>query len=254
MSTQAAQHNRRLTWQLDWGTSLFTLILFPALIGLGYWQLERGEEKAAITADWQQRQQLAAVPLLSIDGRAEALAHRKVTLDGEFLQGRDFLLDNRVQGGQYGFEVISAVRLRAENQLVLVNRGWIAGDPGRRKLPVIPPASAGLYQGVIYVPPGTAFRLGDETRRAQWPQVVLSLDVAWMEQVLGEPVYPFTIRLDAESPAALAADWPVINITPQKHTGYAVQWFSMAGVLLLLFLVRSTNVLAWWHARGHREE
>lgn len=254
MSSPAVQDNRRLAWQLDWGTSLFTLILLPLLIGLGFWQLERGEEKAAISADWHQRQQMAAVPLLSLDGRADALAHRKVILDGDFLPGRDFLLDNRMQGGQYGFEVISAVRLRTDNRLVLVNRGWIAGDPGRRQLPVIPPASTGFYQGVIYVPPGKAFRLGDETRRAQWPQLVLSLDVAWMEQVLGEPVYPFTVRLNAESPAALAADWPLINITPQKHTGYAVQWFSMAGVLLLLFLVRSTNLLAWWHERGNREE
>jgi surfeit locus 1 family protein len=254
MSSQTAEQNRRLTWQLDWGTSLFTLFFVPVFIGLGFWQLERGEEKVLITAAWEQRQQQAAVPLLSIDGSAEELAHRKVTLAGDFVPGYDFLLDNRMQGGQYGFEVISALRLRDEDLLVLVNRGWVAGDPGRRQLPTIPPTAMGeVHNGVVYVPPGQGFRLGDETRRAQWPQVVLTLDIAWMEQVLGEPVYPFTIRLVADSPAALAVAWPLINMTPQKHGGYAVQWFSMGLMLLLLFLVRSTNVLAWWAQRGARD-
>ena len=50
--------------------------------------------------------------------------------------------------------------------------------------------------------------------------------------------------------AALTIDWPVINVTPEKHTAYAVQWFAMALVLLLLYLWRSTNVAEVWRSRG----
>ncbi len=241
-----------LAWRADWRTTLFALILVPVFVGLGFWQLDRADEKAAISQDWHSRQQLPPRPLLQVDGDAGQLAHQKVLLEGEFLSGRDFLLDNRMQGGQYGFEVISAFRLSAEPLLVLVNRGWIAGDPARRSLPDVPVASQGALQhGVIYVPPGEAYRLGDETRQAEWPQLLLSLDVAWMEQVLGEPTYPFTVRLDMDSPAALSVNWPLINVTPEKHTGYAVQWFTMAAALVLAWLAHSSNLFSWWRQRAN---
>ncbi len=251
MTTPTA-NDSHLYWRADWRTTAFALLFIPVFISLGFWQLQRGEEKQQLSLDWAERQALPAVPLMALDGSADSLSHRKVLLEGEFLPGRDFLLDNRMQQGQYGFEVISVMRLRDEPLLVLVNRGWIAGDPGRRQLPDVPLPDAGDQLGRIYVPPGEAFRLGDETRRAQWPQVILSLDVAWMEQVLGEPVYPFTVRLEPESTAALAVDWPLLNNSPEKHQGYAVQWFAMAIALFLAWLAHSTNLWRWWRQRNNR--
>ncbi len=250
MTPPTATQETGLVWCAEWRTTLFALVLVPVFVGLGFWQLQRAEEKALIASDWEQRQHQPARPLLELNGSAGQLAHRKVILEGGFVPGRDFLLDNRVQGGQYGFEVISVLRLLDEPLLVLVNRGWIAGDPGRRRLPDVPMAAGEKQHGVVYVPPGEAYRLGDERRQAEWPQLILSLDIAWMEQVLGEPVYPFTIRLDADSPAALSVDWPLINITPEKHTGYAVQWFTMAVALFIAWLAHSSNLFVWWRHRS----
>jgi len=33
-----------------------------------------------------------------------------------------------------------------------------------------------------------------------------------------------------------------VNMSPQMHQGYAVQWFAMAAVLLVFYLLRSSNV------------
>jgi cytochrome oxidase assembly protein ShyY1 len=33
----------------------------------------------------------------------------------------------------------------------------------------------------------------------------------------------------------------VVNILPEKHIAYAVQWFAMGVVLLVLFIVRSVR-------------
>ena len=43
-----------------------------------------------------------------------------------------------------------------------------------------------------------------------------------------------------ESPLALVAEWTVVNQSPSKHIGYAVQWFAMAAVLLLIGVLRLT--------------
>ena len=55
-------------------------------------------------------------------------------------------------------------------------------------------------------------------------------------------VFPYVLRLDRESPAALTVDWRVVNVQPDKHTGYAVQWFAMAAVLAVFYILRSSNL------------
>ena len=41
------------------------------------------------------------------------------------------------------------------------------------------------------------------------------------------------------------ADWPAVNIQPERHEAYAAQWFLMAVALVAVFLFGGTNVLAW---------
>ena len=57
--------------------------------------------------------------------------------------------------------------------------------------------------------------------------------------MLGRPLFPYSVRLDAGQPGALRVDWEPINTQPEKHTGYAVQWFAMA-IALVLFWVYSS--------------
>ena len=61
------------------------------------------------------------------------------------------------------------------------------------------------------------------------------------------------MRLDADSPAALSIDWPLVNSSAAKHRGYALQWFAMAMALACLYLVRSSNIMTWLHWRTRRE-
>jgi cytochrome oxidase assembly protein ShyY1 len=55
-------------------------------------------------------------------------------------------------------------------------------------------------------------------------------------------VFPYEVRIEPESPLALVAEWTVVNQSPSMHLGYAVQWFAMAAVLLLIGVLRLTNV------------
>jgi cytochrome oxidase assembly protein ShyY1 len=56
------------------------------------------------------------------------------------------------------------------------------------------------------------------------------------------------VRIDSGQPGALEVDWQVINVSPAKHHGYAVQWFAMALALAVIFGFRSSNLwefLTW---------
>jgi cytochrome oxidase assembly protein ShyY1 len=243
---QSARQQISLRWDTDWRTSVFTGLLLPLLIGLGFWQLQRAAEKEQIDRLWTQRQTQSPRALPSAQTASSELAYLRVELRGEFLPERQLLLDNRMRQGRYGLEVLTPLRLAGSNTLVLVNRGWVAGDPSRREMPrVATPAGVQRLEGTIYVSPGTPFALGAETDTGPWPRQLLTLDMPAISAMLGESLYPYSVRLDPASAAALDAHWSIVNNSPEKHRAYALQWFSMAVVLFCLYLLRSSNLLQW---------
>ncbi len=240
----------RLSFDFEWRITLFTLLLLPLLISLGFWQLQRAEEKTALALAFERQQASPPAPLSSLAGQGDqALAYRPVELRGRYLPGRDLLLDNRTRDGRYGNEVLSVFALE-DGSLALVNRGWIAADPARLQLPEVPPVDGDVLRltGKVYVAPGEPYLLADEPLQERWPQRIQAVQVDKVEALLGRALFPYPVRIDAGQPGALRADWQVINVSPDKHRGYAVQWFSMAGVLALLYLLRSTNV--WQLIKG----
>jgi cytochrome oxidase assembly protein ShyY1 len=239
------QH-KGLRFDPEWRITLFVVLLVPLMVGLGFWQLERAEEKARLQLEFQRQRSLLPAALEQLaDETPAGLAYRPVMLRGEYLAGRDFLLDNRVYQGRYGFEVITPLRLAADGSLALVNRGWIAGDPARRSVPDVPVVAGPVaVTGHVYVPPGEPYILAEQEPDGSWPRVVQTVKVGvFAGQVDGAaPVFPYLVRLDAGQAGALEIDWQIINVSPEKHTGYAVQWFTMAAVLSLFYLFHSSNL------------
>ena len=237
-----------IRFDLDWGTTAFTLLLFPVMVGLGFWQIQRAEEKAVIEARWEQRQAEAPVPLARVWGdSAAALNQAAVTLSGVFLQDEYFLLDNRIQGGRFGYEVIAIMALDAGEGLALVNRGWIAADPARLALPLVPAVSGRVeLTGHVFVAPGAPYLLAEQTLGPGWPKLLQAVEMEKIVPVVGavsgQRVFPYPVRIDAGEPGALAVEWQVVNMSPDKHRAYAAQWFTMALFLLVFFVMRSSNL------------
>lgn len=232
----------------EWRITLFTLVLVPVMVGLGFWQLQRAEEKAALAAAFEQRQQQSPASLAELwEQSAEALAYRPVRLSGTFLRDEYFLLDNRIFGGRFGYEVVALVRLDGSDQLALVNRGWIAGDPARLEQPVVPAVNGRVsLTGHLYVAPGAPYLLAEQQLGSGWPKLLQAIEMDKLSPALasnpGGRVFPFPVRIDVGEPGALTVDWQVVNVSPEKHRGYAVQWFTMALFLTVFYLLRSTNL------------
>ena len=247
-----------LRLDLEWRISLLTLVLLPALVLLGFWQLQRADEKATLATTWEMRRHQPAVPLTALDQHLPAaLAYTPVELTGRFLQGRYFLLDNRINGGRFGYEVLALFEQRDPDLIVLVNRGWVAGDSVREILPEIPPVVGNVQiTGHVYVSPGSPYLLAEQVLGPGWPKRIQAVEMNKLspavEASTGAGVYPFPVRINEAEPGALTVDWKIVNVSPEKHRGYAVQWFTMAAVLGLFFVFRSSNL--WQLLTQSRQE
>ena len=233
---------------LEWRTTVLTLVLLPVMLGLGLWQLQRADEKAAIAARWEQRKLQQPVPLqqAKIDDTAE-LEYLPVELTGQFLADQYFLLDNRIYRGRFGYEVLGIMQLTETGQAVLVNRGWIVGDSSRQSLPEVPDINGPVtVRGHVYVAPGAPYLLADLDLEPGWPKRIQAIEMEKLspavEEVAGTALFPYSVRIDPDQLAALTVDWQVINVSPEKHTGYAVQWFTMGIALFIFFILRSSNL------------
>ena len=239
---------RGFSFDPEWRITLLSAILLPLLVALGFWQLQRASEKAELSAAWEARQQQAPVPVIGLwDAPAGELAYRSVSMRGHFLDKEYFLLDNRILGGRFGYEVLGIMQLDTGDGLVLVNRGWIAGDPARLELPRVPSISGEVaVAGTVYVAPGAPYLLAEQQLQPGWPKLLQAIEMDKLAAALAEleagPVFPYPVRLAQGQPGALEVDWQVVNVSPEKHRAYAVQWFTMAAVLFVFYLLRSSNI------------
>ena len=59
---------------------------------------------------------------------------------------------------------------------------------------------------------------------------------------LSTKFYDFSLRLNASEIGALKTGWPVVNVQPGKHTGYAFQWSALALALIVLAIFANSNL------------
>ena len=234
----------KFQWQLNWKILVFSLIFFPVTVQLGFWQLDRAEEKSSILTMYNARRQMDAEPFANIvhQGDRQYLRVKLAYQAGDF---PTLLLDNRVQQGKPGYEVLDIVKTDVGQ--LMVNRGWVQASLNRQQLPEISPLQrSGELSGYLYQSPGKQIMLGEDDWNAGQPMVVVqngAPDVVGSK--LNVELYPYQLRLD-EQYTNLSATWQVVNVQPAKHTGYAVQWFAMSIALVLLTLFANSNLGSWF--------
>lgn len=247
----------KLLWDLEWKTTALTLCLLPSLVWLGFWQLERAEEKALLAQQYAVQARQLAVPVADLLNASPADARfRRVRMSGYFDPDAVVLLDNQIRDGRYGHDVFNVFYDTASQRALLVNRGWVNGDPSRQSLPTIEiPSGEMSLEARVYISPGKPYLLQvDSFTDVEWPllvQTVASDDLRRaLEARLNRPLFSRELRLLPNEAHGFRRDWPIVNVSPSKHQGYAVQWFTMAAALALLFLFRSSNLWDVLKTRG----
>lgn len=218
--------------------TLATVVLLPLFVSLGFWQLDRAEQKRALQAEYDARL-LDEEVLIGTDVQSpEDLRFYKVVAHGSYDTDYQILLDNRVHRGQPGYYVVTPLKVQGSDVRVLVNRGWIPLGESRARLPSIPtPKGKQEIAGVATVPLERRFSLGGEATRGQWQIVWPYLDLQRYANAVPFPIQPVVVLLDPTSSAGgFVREWARLDTGIATHQGYAFQWFTLALALVTIYL------------------
>ena len=224
--------------------TVVAIMLLPILLGLGFWQLERAEQKRVFVEQFQSRLADAPVRLDGNQRDGKALANRRVVVTGHYQPYHQVLLDNQIHRGRPGYHVLTPLAISGSETVVLVNRGWVPLGRTRAMLPDIRvPEADQSVQGQVYVPTGPPLKLGDSGDVAPgWPKVVQRIDFPALGQRLDATVLPYTVRLAPDQEHGYVRDWRAqYGASPEKHQAYAAQWFTLALVLFVVYVALSTR-------------
>lgn len=220
-------------------STVVTILLFPALLSLGFWQLDRAAQKRALHAEMEA--QRTALPLrMDTPGTVDLQANigRAATLDGHY-GAPQFLLDNRVRNRKPGYEVLTPFMLD-KGGVILVNRGWIPAGIDRERIPEVQ-VDGGQRQieGRLGRSPSTGIKLANQQMIERVGEMVYRIqhvDAGALGDRVGSPLPSVLLFLGAGADSGYDLDWPVVSADTSKHEAYATQWFAMAVVLLLLYI------------------
>jgi surfeit locus 1 family protein len=211
--------------------TLLTVLGMAILCILGAWQLQRLEWKRGIIEKLDRAYAAA-------DGQALDLQNfRKGDFvygqaEGLLLTDKALLIGPRTQDGQVGYKLI--VPLQVKDSTLLVDLGWtdlqiedlqLAGQQGK---PV-------RFEGLARTPDWNVFTPENDPQRDIWYRADIGEIAAAKNLKNSLPIVLYAERFygfDVPLPGNLRR-YPHNN-----HLHYAVFWFSMAGVLAVVYLIR----------------
>lgn len=208
--------------------SMCTVAVMMITVYLGLWQLSRYQEKMIL--------QQAPNPMTEIQGY--------------FVEDHSLLLDNQLYKGQVGYEVYSLFKPTNNEPYILVNRGWIKEKEILNKLdasfvdsrhPWRQSTKAGI-QKIITITgklkdPLKLLLLKPENYTNNKNQVVQQINIPKLAQAWNISILPQALELISPSPYHFQIREPSPAFPPSRHLGYALQWFSLALLAFIYFLI-----------------
>jgi cytochrome oxidase assembly protein ShyY1 len=216
-----------------------TVLLVALGIALGNWQERRAAQKTGLQARLAARGAEAPLVLGPALAPLEPIEYRRVTVRGEFIPGWPVFLDNRPQQGRAGFYLVMPFKIAGSDTSVLVARGWLPRSAEHDRLPrYATPAGPATIEGIVTGSPGHVMELGTPAP-LQPNAIVQNVDVAGFARASGLKLQPFFVEQTGPGRPgeALVRDWPAPSAGIDKHKGYALQWYGLATMAFLFFVM-----------------
>jgi len=208
--------------------SIFFVIVF---VFLGVWQIERAAHKEGLLQAFNSEQESPPIRLTS-----QSPDWSRVFVDGIFDSSRQILIDNQIHKGKVGYKIFTPFRFD-DNKIVLVDRGWVAQGQSRSDLPQLNILEKKSRIIATVTSPEQGVLAGSELLTNEWPRVSQTKAVEVIASAFKEPILDIVLVLDpGSSQITEFIQIKPFAITPVKHYGYAMQWFTMSIVLLGMFL------------------
>lgn len=212
---------------------------------LGIWQLDRLEKRRAFNTRVQAQ---IDEPVLQLTNNALAenlssMEYRQVTVTGEYDFTNQVALRNQVWENQWGVHLLTPLHIPGSEQWILVDRGWISGADFEAgvadgRWSQFDEPGVVTVQGVIRLPQTKPDfgRISDPTPTAGQRLTAWNFaNIPLISKQIPFPLLPVYIQqAPSEQWTSLPyRSQPELELTEGSHQGYAIQWFSFAGILLL---------------------
>ena len=210
---------------------IFAIIFVPITISLGFWQLDRAQEKKEIIANYDKL--LTSEPI-SLNTKSTYRNWQPVTTMGRF---KDTVIfeDNAILSGRAGFKIYHLFE-NGDGSYVFVHRGFIERNMIKNNLPLIDtPKGKQSLKGSILIKQNNNFVQDIEESDAR---IIQEFDI---ERLINKfPIlkdrylHPFLFNLDIRDKNKFLAIEKPVNMAASKHIGYAIQWFGLCIALIIL--------------------
>ncbi len=204
-----------------------------ACVRLGFWQLERRQEKHQANARLHEALRADPIPLDRMPGALVDFEGRRVRVAGVFDSTRHVVLAGRAHDAMPGVELVTPLRLPTGGA-VLVDRGWLPAEDAERVRPQdFPEPGPRVVIGIAEaMPRGVGGALWEASADdTVGPTVWLGrrLDFDSLRVRVPYALEPWVLR---ELPGPGVPARP-LRATPElpgesMHLGYALQWFAFA--------------------------
>ena len=228
-------------------SSIIFLLCISLFLSLGFWQLDRADEKNSIIKLYQDRQKSAPEKLSTFSNfDLESKKYKKYKIKGRYLN-KTFLIDNKIKNKKPGFNVISLFKLSSKNEIIVVDRGWIemrgTRDSISKNFEFLNNQNIAKnvqeINGYIY-PRSKSYTIGDISTDSNWPRLLQAVNFDEIKENILEKdflVSGIVFRLGPENKFGFDRSWQIISMSGSKHLGYAFQWFAMAIALVIMIII-----------------
>ncbi|WP_238010281.1 SURF1 family protein [Dactylosporangium sp. AC04546] len=223
------------------GYAALTVAAAAVMVLLGFWQLDRYHQRAAVNARISAGTTATPMAFTDLVGKptgapgsvgpapAGDTEWTRVRVTGRYDRSHEILVRGRTVEGRVGFEVLTPLVL-ADGTAVLVDRGWVAPAPGGAlAAPQVPAAPDGEVTVLGRLRPA-------ESRGGAPQEVNGRSEIRRITPAAIAPALPYAIF-----DAYVSSDQPAAGLTavaPEKenalqNAGYVLQWWLFA--LLTLY-------------------
>ncbi len=214
------------------GFHLLVVVGIVTMVNLGFWQLERLDDRQAFNATVEARYDAAPRPVgdvLTASTDPADVEWIPVIATGTYLDDETIRVVNRSQNGRAGDNVVVPLLL-ANGDVLLVNRGFI---PLGLEAPDAPDGEVAVAGRLRQSQERRTGQLSDPAEGDLFE--VQRVDIDRLAPQLGSAVLPMYVDAYESRPADDPVIEPVIqpDVSDGPHLSYAVQWFLFSAAVAI---------------------
>ena len=210
--------------------SILILATMAFLVLLGFWQLDRADQKRTIEASIQ-KANTGVVELIINQNELLNKEYYEVRLQGSYIGDKQFIYDNQIVDQASGYYVLTPFVLTGQSNAIMINRGFIPWNGRRDQLDDIAVDSAFREVKIQVSRPIKRIELKTSDISNQFPVLIQAIDFDVIEEISSTSFVDVIGLLDPSSDDGFVRKWEPYTGSIEKHIGYAIQWFLMALVL-----------------------